>query len=88
MKLKAMPMWSVVDAKSQLSEVLRRARAGQPQTIGAQNPCVVISWEDYIANFANHDGEWILRQTVGLEAELTLPSRSTDRDAQDFEFAE
>jgi len=35
--------WTVADAKAKLSEILRLARAGQPQTIGSEEPCVVVS---------------------------------------------
>lgn len=36
--------WTVQDAKAQLSELLRRARAGEPQRIGmTDEACVVIS---------------------------------------------
>ena len=35
--------WSVADAKAKLSEILRLARAGEPQTIGTEDACVVVS---------------------------------------------
>jgi prevent-host-death family protein len=72
-------MWSVANAKSQLSEILRRARAGEPQVIGTQNPCVVISLTDYETKMADHDGDWLLRQTENLNVEITLPTRAEDR---------
>jgi prevent-host-death family protein len=72
-------MWSVANAKSQLSEILRRARAGEPQVIGTQNPCVVISLTDYETKMADHDGDWLLRQTENLNVEITLPARTEDR---------
>ena len=34
-------IWSAQEAKAKLSEILRLARAGKPQTIGRQDPCVV-----------------------------------------------
>ena len=40
--------WTVNDAKTYLSEILRRARTGEPQRIGTENSCIVISadqWE-------------------------------------------
>jgi len=43
-------MWSVQDAKSKLSEVLRLARAGEPQIIGKLDPCVVVSAADLQAS--------------------------------------
>jgi prevent-host-death family protein len=39
--------WSVTDAKARLSEVLRLAREGKPQIIGAQDPCVLLSMAEY-----------------------------------------
>jgi prevent-host-death family protein len=78
-------MWSIVDAKSQLSEILRRARAGEPQVIGSQNPCVVVSLEAFEAKFADHDGAWLLQQTAGLNAEIALPPRGDDRKVKVFE---
>ena len=83
--MKANSMWSIVEAKSQLSEILRRARAGQPQTIGSQNPCVVVSVEDFEAKFADHDGAWLLTQAAKLGADLKLPSRQEDRSDAIFE---
>jgi prevent-host-death family protein len=78
-------MWSIVNAKSQLSEILRRARAGQPQVIGTQNPCVVVSAEVFEANFADHDGAWLLKHAQHLGEEFNLPPRSADRIDAVFE---
>jgi prevent-host-death family protein len=78
-------MWSIVDAKSQLSEILRRARAGQPQVIGTQKPCVIVSVEDYEANFTDHDGAWLLKHAAQIGTEINLPPRSTDRADAVFE---
>ena len=47
-------MWTVQEAKAKLSEVLKRAKAGEPQVIGAQDPCIVISMAEYRA--ARRDG--------------------------------
>jgi len=41
--------WTVQDAKAQLSELLRRARAGEPQRIGVTDACVVVSEKDWAA---------------------------------------
>ena len=72
-------MWSIVSAKSQLSEILRRARSGQPQFIGTQDPCVVVSVEQFEANFADHDGAWLIEQAKRLNHNINLPSRGEDR---------
>lgn len=74
-------MWSVADAKAQLSEVLRKARGGSPQVIGTQDPCVVISLETYqnrIAD-ADHDGKWLIDMTSRLGFDIPLSSRNDDR---------
>jgi hypothetical protein len=72
-------MWSIVSAKSHLSEVLRLARKGQPQVIGTQDPCVVVSTAQFEANFADHDGAWLVEQAAKLANTINLPSRSEDR---------
>jgi prevent-host-death family protein len=74
-------MWSVADAKAQLSEILRQARSGSPQVIGTQDPCVVVSLETYqnaIAD-ADHDGQWLIALTARLGFDVPLPSRNEDR---------
>ena len=78
-------MWSIVDAKSQLSEILRRARAGEPQFIGTQNPCVVVSVEVFEAKFTDHDGAWLVKQAAQLGQDIKLPPRSEDRADTVFE---
>jgi antitoxin (DNA-binding transcriptional repressor) of toxin-antitoxin stability system len=74
-------MWSVVDAKAQLSEILRQARKGEPQFIGAQDPCVVVSLTTYQTRIAeaDHDGLWLLDQAARLQCDISLPPRSEDR---------
>jgi prevent-host-death family protein len=74
-------MWSVVDAKAHLSEILRLAKQGEPQVIGSQNPCVVVSLETYNAEIAEagHDGLWLLNQARHISDDLILPPRSGDR---------
>ena len=74
-------MWSVTEAKAQLSEVLRKARGGSPQVIGTRNPCVVVSLDTYqnrIADF-DHDGKWLIDMTSRLGLDIPLPSRKEDR---------
>ncbi|MGD0634830.1 MAG: type II toxin-antitoxin system prevent-host-death family antitoxin [Beijerinckiaceae bacterium] len=80
-------MWSVADAKAQLSEILRRARAGQPQFIGTQEPCVVISAEVYRTAVADmsHDGQWLIEQAGHLGFDIPEPSRREDRRDLVFE---
>ncbi|MGL4960024.1 MAG: type II toxin-antitoxin system prevent-host-death family antitoxin [Inquilinus sp.] len=67
-------MWTVEDAKVHLSEILRRARAGEPQVIGTQEPCVVISAEAFAALTRpddQHLGRWLVEHAPsGIEIEL------------------
>jgi prevent-host-death family protein len=73
------PMWTVPQAKSRLSEVLRRARAGEPQFIGAKDQCVIISAEEYQRLKPSiHYGRFLL-ESVPRGADLALPPRGTDR---------
>ena len=57
-------MWTVQEAKAKLSEVLNRARKGEPQVIGASEPCVVISMDEYKRLSARakepHMGKWLV----------------------------
>jgi prevent-host-death family protein len=74
--------WSVAEAKARLSEVLRRARAGEPQTVGSQNPCVIISQEDYEKNIQKpreHLGLWLIEAASRVKADIELPPRAADR---------
>lgn len=75
-------MWTVQEAKAKLSEVHKRVKQGEPQVIGAQEPCVVISMDEYKRLSAReeepHLGKWLVNNTPrGFE--LELPSREDDR---------
>lgn len=73
--------WSVVDAKSRLSEILRLVREGKPQIIGTQEPCVVISLAEYERlRPKEHLGRALL--AIGSSAggiDIELPPRGPDR---------
>lgn len=75
-------MWTVQEAKAKLSQVLQQARSGEAQVIGAQNPCVVISLEEYKRLTAReaepHPGKWLVQNLAGL-GEIELPPRSDHR---------
>ena len=72
-------MWTVNEAKAKLSEILRRARAGEPQTIGSQDPCVVISMAEFERlSQPVHLGRFIL-ETAPRGTDIELPSRSSKR---------
>ncbi len=73
-------MWSVAKAKAELSEILRRARAGEPQVIGAQDPCVVVSAKTYDEAIAPHDGRWLAEVARRVNLDISLPDRSEDRE--------
>jgi prevent-host-death family protein len=75
-------MWTVREAKAKLSQVLQRAREGEAQVIAAQDPCVVISMEEYerLSRRVDepHLGKWLAENLSGL-GEIELPSRGDDR---------
>ncbi len=75
-------MWTVQEAKAKLSEVLQRARKGEAQIIGTQEPCVVVSMQEYKRLSAReeepHLGKWLVENLAGL-GEIELPSRGDDR---------
>lgn len=74
-------VWSVPDAKTKLSEILRRARVGEPQVIGTQDPCVVLSMSDFteLQRKAGrvHLGQWLIDHTPKVE--LEAPPRTAGR---------
>ena len=75
-------MWTVQDAKAKLSNLLKRAREGEPQVIGSKDPCVIISLEEYQRLIAEreepHFGRWLVETFRGL-GEIELPSRREER---------
>ncbi len=75
-------MWTVQEAKAKLSQVLQQARSGEAQVIGAQNPCVVISLDEYTRLTAReaepHPGKWLVQNLAGL-GEIELPPRGDNR---------
>lgn len=74
-------MWTVSNAKAQLSEILRLARAGKPQVIGQSEPCVVIAKSAFDALTVTHKtkGQWLIDAAASLGFELELPPRQDDR---------
>ena len=71
--------WTVQNAKSHLSEILRRARAGELQRIGEKEPCVVVSEKAWAAlQGGKHLGRWLVENAPRGEP-LELPSRKTRR---------
>ena len=72
-------VWPVVDAKARLSEILRLARAGEPQTIGADDACVVVSAADFDRYWRPEPLGRFLVKSAPRGAALELPSRADNR---------
>ncbi len=70
--------WTVQDAKAQLSELLRRARAGEVQRIGVSDPCVLVSEAEWAALHRSGLSAWLVESAPQGE-EIELPSRGTHR---------
>lgn len=69
-------VWTVAEAKSRLSEVLRRASEVGPQQIGVQRPHVVVPLDQWRAR-AGPDrrfGQWLI-ENAPRGCEIELPSR-------------
>ena len=78
-------MWTVLEAKAKLSEVLRLAREGEPQIIGSQNPCVVISAETFQRlQPVDHLGQFLVG-TAPKGIDVELPSRSDPNRSNPFD---
>ncbi len=67
-----MPSWTVAEAKSKLSELLRRARSEGPQRIGARDHFVVVTGEEWARlNVPKKPlGQWLLEEMPKVELEL------------------
>jgi prevent-host-death family protein len=70
--------WTVQDAKAQLSELLRRARAGEPQHIGVTDACVLVSEKDWAALHPTDLGAWLV-ESAPRGKDLLLPPRRSKR---------
>jgi prevent-host-death family protein len=77
--------WSVQAAKAKLSEILRRARAGEPQLIGTEEPCVVVSEQAWRRATKSGDdfGRWLVK-TAPRGAPLDIPRRAGTRRGDPF----
>jgi prevent-host-death family protein len=74
-------MWTISNAKAQLSEVLRRARDGEPQVIGTNHPCVIIAKSAFDAMTGNNNSknQWLTDIAALGGFKLPLPSRKGSR---------
>lgn len=85
-------VWTVAEAKSRLSEVLRRASEVGPQQIGKQRPHVVVPLDQWRARTEPEPnfGAWLV-DNAPRGSEIELPSRDDgDREIPfaDLEFDE
>ena len=52
--------WSVQNAKAKLSKLLALARSGEPQRIGLEESCVVVSEAAWAARSGEGIGAWLV----------------------------
>ena len=78
-------VWSVAEAKAQLSEILRQAREKGPQRIGTKRPYVVLTEEEWLKlkEPPPHMGKWLIKKLRG-SGELELPDRKAVDRATPF----
>lgn len=69
-------VWTVAEAKTRLSEILRLAEVEGPQIIGTRRPFVVVPADTWYAKIAPRKplGQWLVENTP-RGAELEIPSR-------------
>jgi antitoxin (DNA-binding transcriptional repressor) of toxin-antitoxin stability system len=65
--------WTVQEAKAHLSEILRRARAGEPQHIGLADGCVVVAAREWVDRTADGLGTWLVASAPRGEALPDVP---------------
>jgi len=75
--------WTVSQAKTHLSALLRRAKSGQPQIIGAREQYVLLSLADYQNGQRPPIGDWLIEQGAKFtlaDKSIELPPRHERRD--------
>ncbi len=72
-------VWSVAEAKAKLSEILALARAGEPQRIGLEEPCVVVSAVQFEQHHRPEPLGRFLIESAPRGYELEPPSRASRR---------
>lgn len=69
-------VWSVAEAKSHLSAILRLAESDGPQVIGLRRPCVVLPMDVWMAQSPGREplGQWLV-QNAPRGAPIPTPDR-------------
>ena len=78
-------VWTVAEAKTHLSKILRLAEVEGPQTIGTRRPFVVVPADTWYAKTSSRKplGQWLVENTPrGIE--LEIPSRHEPERAIPF----
>jgi len=78
----ASPPWTVSQAKTHLSTILRKARAGEPQVIGTREQCVLLPLAAFQQQQRPPLGSWLVQESAKLaldDENLLLPSRQDRR---------
>jgi prevent-host-death family protein len=75
-------LWTVKEAKSKLSEILRRARESGPQWIGSRNQCVVVSRQEWEKQNAPSEslGTWLTKNSPGVAFDVPERGESEGRE--------
>ena len=73
-------VWTVAEAKTHLSKILRLAEVEGPQTIGTRRPCVVVPADTWYAKTPSRKplGQWLV-ENMPRGIELDIPDRSSNR---------
>ena len=74
-------IWTVREAKSRLSEILRRARKSGPQYIGKHDQCVLISREELEAHLEPQESlsTWLVNHAPKVDMPLPRRGESASR---------
>ena len=75
--------WTVAEAKSRLSEILRLAEEEGPQQIGKRKPFVVVSRKEWDRRAAPKKplGQWLV-ENMPRVGELELPDRKNEPERE------
>ena len=78
-------IWTVSEAKSKLSEILRLVREEGPQRIGARDPFIVITQAEWRRLNAPkpHLGQWLL-ENMPEGDDIELPPRADHKTKDPF----